>query len=259
MFAAAALLAPRAAALLDFNDGRDHVALKAAYGIVYDSNVFVHAGGEGDTSQTLSLAADYTRRAGLIGVDASVSVAAGRYASLTSRGFHEPVVHARPHQGPGPAHRLGDASVQRESRSDPAANVRATSWNYGSTLQRPLSGQRPLLLHELHRVQSPRLRRQRRAVRPPVVSRKSIDVYYVYTSKLDFLGGYRVRQGNADGGSHTLDQAVTLGATGSILPKLTGSLRLGYQWRDEAGGGSADRRYDALTSNLSLGWPVTSG
>jgi uncharacterized protein (PEP-CTERM system associated) len=69
------------------------------------------------------------------------------------------------------------------------------------------------------------------------------------------MGGYRIRLGEAQGGSHTQDHALTLGATGGILPKLSGSFRVGYQWRNESG--DTGGRYGALTTSLSLSWPMT--
>ena len=82
-----------------------------------------------------------------------------------------------------------------------------------------------------------------------------MDVYYTYTSKLDLMGGYRLRLGGAQGGSNTQDQDLTFGATGGILPKLNGSIRFGYQWRNETG--TQGGQYDSLTSSVSLAWPVT--
>jgi len=251
--AVVAAIAPRAAALIDFNDGHDQVTVNASYGIVYDSNVFVHAGGGGDTSQVLTLGADYTRRAGLIGVSASVAVAAARYADLTTENFTNPSFHLSLSKGQGRLTGGADLSVQRESRSDAAANVRATSWNYGSSLnvRYPVNDR-----YYFTSTTSYSLRDyvDNAALFNLSSYAEAVDVYYVYTSKLDFLGGYRIRRGDAEGGSHTLDQSLSLGASGGILSKLNGSVRAGYQWRDESG--ASGGRYGALTTSLALTWPV---
>jgi hypothetical protein len=80
------------------------------------------------------------------------------------------------------------------------------------------------------------------------------DIYYVYSSKLDLLGGCRIRFGDAQGGSSTRDLAFTVGATGALLPKLTTTVRIGYQTRDESGVNGG--HYDQLTTELSLAWPM---
>ncbi len=251
--AAVVVTTPRAAALIDFNDGRDKITVNAAYGIVYDSNVFVRAEGGGDTSQTLSLGANYTRHAGLIGVNASVAVVAGRFTKFTSEDFTNPRFTLSLSKGQGRLTGSADVSVQRESVSDSAANIRTTSWNYGSTLsiRYPVNDR-----YYFTSTTDFSLRDylDNRALFNLTSYAEAIDAYYVYTSKLDFLGGYRIRRGLAEGGSHTLDQSLTTGATGSLLPKLNGSLRLGYQWRDESGPDGG--RYHALTTSLSLAWPV---
>ncbi len=250
---ALAVIAPRATALIDFNDGRDKVTASASYGIVYDSNVLVHAGGTGDTNQLVTLGADYERRAGLIGVSASVAVAVARYVDLTAYDYTNPSARVALTRDQGRLTGSAAVSARRESRSDVAANVRATSWNYGATVDARYR------VNERYFFTSSTGYNLRDYVDNNALFNLStyseaVDVYYVYTSKLDLLGGYRVRWGEAKGGSHTLDQAVSLGASGSVLAKLNGSVRLGYQWRDESG--AAGGRYGALTTSLALAWPV---
>jgi len=250
----AAAMAPRAAALLDFNDGHDKVTVSAEYGITYDSNLFVHAGGPGDYDQSLSLGANYTRRAGLIGVNASLSVSTARFTKFSSEDFTNPSLSLELTKGQGRLTGTVSLSAQRESTSDTATNLFTTSWNYGSSinLRYPINDRyyftslSDFSLHDYVQNSSPF---------NLLSYSEAIDVFYVYTSKLDLLGGYRIRLGEAQGGSHTQDNALTLGATGGILPKLTGSFRAGYQWRDESG--ATGGRYGSLTTSLSLSWPMT--
>jgi hypothetical protein len=250
-----AAMTPHAAALLDFNDGHDRVTVSAEYGITYDSNLFVHAGGTGDYDQSLSLGANYTRRAGLIGVNASLSVTTARFTKFSSEDFTNPSFSLELTKGKGRLTGTVSLSVQRESRSDAAANIRANSWNYDSTinLRYPINDRYYFTsLSDFSRcdyVQNSLLFNLRSYS-------EAIDVFYVYTSKLDLLGGYRIRLGEAQGGSHTQDHALTLGATGGILPKLSGSIRAGYQWRNESG--NTGGHYGSLTTSLSLSWPMTT-
>ena len=251
--AALAVLAPRGAALIEFDEGRNQIGVTATYGIAYDSNVFVRAGGAGDSSQVASLGADYNRRAGLIGVHAAAAVAVARYVDLTAENYTNPSFSVDLTKDQGRLTGSAGLSVRRDSRSDAAANVRATSWNYGATLNA-----RYPINERYYFTSATGFSLQDYVDNPGLFNLSSyseaVDIFYAYTSKLDLLGGYRIRRGAAEGGTHTLDQAVTAGASGSVLAKLNGSIRLGYQWRDE--NGAQGRRYDALTTSLALAWPV---
>jgi hypothetical protein len=214
----------------------------------------VHAGGASDYDQSLSLGANYTRRAGLIGVNASLSVTTARFTKFSGEDFTNPSFSLELTKGQGRLTGTASLSAQRESRSDVAVNLRTDSWNYGSTLnlRYPINDRyyftslSDFSLHDY--VQNSLLFNL-------LSYSEAIDVFYVYTSKLDLMGGYRIRLGEAQGGSHTQDHALTLGATGGILPKLSGSFRVGYQWRNESG--DTGGRYGALTTSLSLSWPMT--
>ena len=249
-----AAMAPRAAALLDFNDGHDRVTVSAQYGITYDSNLFVHADGAGDYNQSLSLGANYTRRAGLIGVNASLSVTTARFTKFSGEDFTNPSLSLELTKNQGRLTGTVSLSAQRESTSDTTANLFTTSWNYGSSInfRYPVNDR-----YYFTSLSDFSLRNyvQNSALFNLLTYSEAIDVFYVYTSKLDLMGGYRIRLGEAQGGSHTQDQALTLGATGGILPKLSGSISAGYQWRDESG--DTGGRYGALTTSLSLSWPMT--
>ena len=72
------------------NEGRDKVTVTADYGISYDSNLYAYSGSPGDTDQSLSLGARYTRQAGMIGFDASVSVTTARFGKYSSEDFTNP-------------------------------------------------------------------------------------------------------------------------------------------------------------------------
>jgi hypothetical protein len=251
---AAAAVAPRSAALLDFNDGHDQVTVSATYGITYDSNLFSQAGGSGDYAQSLALGANYTRRAGVIGVNASLSITSSRFRKFSGEDFNNPSCNLEFTKENGRLTGSAGLSAQRESRSDAAANVFANSWNYGSSLR----FRYPINTRYYFTSASEFSLRDyldNNSLFNLLSYSEAIDVFYVYTSKLDLLGGYRIRWGEAEGGSRTQDSALTLGATGAILPKLNGSFRLGYQWRDESG--ATTGRYHSLTTGLSLAWPLT--
>jgi hypothetical protein len=254
MMVAAAVMVPNARGLLELNEGRDKVTITASYGIAYDSNLYAHAGSEGDTNQSLTLATNYNRRAGLIGVNASASVTSARFTKFSSQDYTNPSLSLEFDKTKGRLTGAFSLSGQRESRSDVAANLFANSWHYSSALRLRYPINDRYYFTSLSDF-SFRDYQQNTQLFDLSSYAEGVDVFYVYTSKLDLQGGYRIRFGEARGGSRTQDSAVTFGATGGILPKLSGNLRLGYQWRNETGTGGG--RYGSLTSNLSLSWPMT--
>jgi Putative beta-barrel porin 2 len=246
-------MTPPAQALLEFNDGLEKVMVNGSYGISYDSNLFAHAGGAGDYSQSISLGIEYSRRAGLIGVNGSLSVTSGRFNKYTGEDFTNPNLQLEFTKDRGRLTGSLNLTAQRQSSSDVTINERVDVWNFGSSFKfrypvndryfftslTDFSMQDYLHNSSLFNLSS---------------YAQSVDVYYTYTSKLDLTGGYRVRVGRAQGGSSTADNALTLGASGAILPKLSGSIAVGYQWRNETGAQGGN--YHSVTSSVSLSWPV---
>ncbi len=254
VLALAAAGAPRAGAILELNEGRDRFVVNADYGVTYDSNHFEHSGSEGDYNQSLSVGADYVRRAGLIGVDASVSVTTARFRKFSADDFTNPSFALDFTKGKGRLTGSFRLSAQRESRGEVVVNLWTNSWHYGSnlTLRYPFSDRYYVTSTSAYDLRD---YLQSSALFDLASYSEGLDAFYVYSSKLDLLGGYRIRWGDAQGGTRSLDQAVTMGATGGILPKLSGSIRAGYQWRNETGAGGGN--YGSFTTNVSLAWPVT--
>ena len=250
----AAAIAPRAAAFLDLNGGHDQVIASADYGITYDSNLFVHAGGPSDTDESLALGLDYTRRAGLIGVTASLSVTAARFTRFSAEDYANPSFTMELSKNQGRLTGTISLSAQRESNSDTDTNLFTKSWNYATdiNLRYPINDRYYFTsLSDFSLADYV----QNSSLYNLLSYSEAIDVFYVYTSKLDLMGGYRIRLGEAEGGSHTQDNALTFGATGGLLPKLTGNFSLGYQWRDQSG--PSGGHYGSVTTNVSLSWPMT--
>ena len=246
-------MVPHAAGLIEMNGGNDKVTVNADYGINYDSNLFARAGGAGDTNEALTAGANYTRSGGMIGFSSTASVTNSRFRKFSNENFTDPSLALEFTKNGG---RLtGSLSVNggRESRSDDAANLFTNSWNYGIAL-----GLR-YPVNDRYYLTSSTAANVRDYTQETVLFNLSsisegVDLYYVYPSKLDILGGYRIRFGEAQGGTGTRDIAYTVGATGAILPKLSGTLRAGYQTRDESG--NSGGHYNDLTAEFSLAWPL---
>ena len=155
MVVAATIMVPRVLGLLDLNDGRDKVTVSAAYGITYDSNLFAHAGSEGDTDQTLTLGTSYNRRAGLISVDATASVIAGRFAKNSAQDFTNPSLSLELDKTKGRLSLHAFRSTRKPQRCfrQPLRQLMALCLRPPT----PLSDQRPLLFHKPERLQFARL------------------------------------------------------------------------------------------------------
>ena len=250
----AAAASPPVSAELIFNGGTDVLSAVVEYGYAYDSNLFSQAGGQGDYSHSLSFSADYSRRAGLIGVEASAALLMARFRELTDEDYNNPSLKLEFKKEKGRLTGSAGLSVKRENRSEVAINVRTDSWNHESNLDLRY----PINDRYYFKSESAYSRvdyRDNRALHDLDSWSESLDVFYVYSSKLDLTGGYRFRTGLASGGARTVDHALMLGAANDILPKLNGTVQVGYQWRSEHGSGRGD--FGAFTADVSLTWPVT--
>jgi hypothetical protein len=252
--AAVSLVVPRAAGLIDMNEGRDKVTVNADYGISYDSNLFARSNSPGDTDQTLELGANYIRQAGIFGFNTSVSITTARFERYSDQDYTNPSLKVALTKNDGRLTGAFSAAAQRESSSNDAANIRANSWHYSANLnlRYPVNDRYYLTGTSDFSIRN-------YTPNTPLYNLssygESVDLYYIYSSKLDLLGGYRIRWGEAAGGSGTRDEAFTIGATGAILPKLSGTVRAGYQTRDESGPDGG--HYDDLTGNFMLAWPLS--
>src|SRR5882724_2138186 len=130
----AAVLCRPARGLVSLEDGRDQIFVNSSLTIGYDSNLFANAAGPGDTSYSLSFGADYVRRAGWIGLNASVGVNATRYGKFTREDFENPTFTAAFSKQSGRTTGSLTLSAARESRADVAANLRDESWFYQADL-----------------------------------------------------------------------------------------------------------------------------
>ena len=250
-------------ALVNLNDGRDKIHVNGTVSFAWDSNIFAHQGGSGDYVMSAGLSSDYTRKAGLIGVDASVSVNASRYNKFTSEGFQNPSFTLEFTKQSGRTTGSLVFSAARESRADTAANIRDQSWFYsaGLNLKYPV-----IERYSLSGGANYSYRKYQDAI--GLVDMKTysanVDLFYVYTTDRDLFGGYRIREEDTSAQSKNTDHAFTLGLSGKILPKLNGTVNAGYQLRNSrdlvhgpATNSILENQYTSWTSSLSLTWSVS--
>lgn len=245
--------APIAApALLNVDGTRNQIFVFGEVILAYDSNVFAQNNGAGDYNVTASVGAELKRRAGIISVNSRVVFDFIRFAKITGQNAWNPSLYLEFNKTTGRTTGQITVNAYRSSRADSAVNLRTTSWNFplGLSLKYPVND------HLYLTSQTGYL--SRRFVGNSGLSNytdisEAIDAFYVYTSKLDLLGGYRIRLSRTDRG-RTTDHNLSLGATGGLLPKLNGLVRLGYQVRDVD---YTHEKFNQASITTSLTWNAT--
>lgn len=248
-------LGPPARAFLSFNNGHDQFHIDASYGYYYDSNLFANSLDQGDYYQSLSLGLEYARNAGLIGINSTLKVDDAIFSKYRDENYKNPTFTLGFSKDTGRVTGTFSFSVQRQSRSDEAANIRDTSWYYTGDLafKYPLS--------ERYFISTDSQYSQRNFQNNQLLFNlrtlsEGVNMNYVYTSKLDLIGGYRIRYSNTFGGGYSYDHAFTIGASGKILPKLSGTISAGYQLRDDYSAGH--HTYGSTTAGIGLTWPIST-
>lgn len=249
----ALLLCPAPArALLNVDGSRNQLFVFGHVTIGYDSNIFSDATGRGDYTTTSSVGAEIKRHAGIIALNATATLGYSSYGRFSGQNAFNPNFSIEFNKTTGRTTGALTVSAYRESRADSSVNLRTSSWNFpvGLSLKYPVNDKYYLTSQTTYL--------RRRYVQSDSLANltdysQALDLFYVYTSKLDLLGGYRVRISRTSTGADTVDHWFNLGATGGLFAKLNGTVRLGYQIRDTNGGGS----FTHINALASMGWPVT--
>ncbi len=247
-------------ALFRFNDGRDHVYVTAYVGAGYDSNVFTRSTGDnGDLVISGGAGVEYARKAGLIGVNASLNWNFGRFSTFTEEDYLNPSASLEFSKGTGRTTGAIQINSRRDSRPDPTVGLRTEAWHHGINLN----------------------------YRYPVIERYSIagnigwatidyvdndgpaaftdldtytigtDLFYSWRSDRDLLAGYRYRLSDTSATSSSTDHSVYAGVSGRIVSKLSGSARVGWSYRvNEFPSPHSDQTSDGLYVSVSSTWPL---
>ncbi len=252
----AALLSPGVMALLRLNDGRDQLFLLLSSTLGWDSNLFANADQRSDTLVTASALVDYRRRAGMIGVDGSVGVELGRFARYSSENYVNPRASVALLKNSGRTTGSVSFSAIRESSSDVAANLRAESWLYESLLKLRY----PVI--DRYSISASYQYTFRDFTDEPILvdletHAASVDLLYALDSRRDLFAGYRLRRTESAQNIESYDQAFTIGITGRIIPRLNGTVRLGYQFRDTRAYFLPEENFSGLNAGIALTWTAT--
>jgi hypothetical protein len=253
LLASALVLSP-AHALFNLNQGKDLVLASATYSLGYDSNVFTRATAKGAFTQNASASVEYARQAGLIGVTASLAVASGRFESIRGQDFLDPsfAISLRKRYG----RTTGTASLQarRDSQPDPDVGERTRAWNFSAGVDARYPVNDRYYLTNGLQATARQYGRSASAYTDLATITDAIAVNYEYTSKLDLNTGYTL--GITDTGAHSkaYDHSWTIGAAGSILPKLSGTINVGLQRRNSRSTTGGAEAFNSFTSGTTLKW-----
>jgi hypothetical protein len=244
---------------LNIDGTRNQIFVFGELHLGYDSNIFAEnpdvvtqPGGNGDFISTLTLGTEYKRGAGTLSVDARAQLSYERYKRHPDRDAWNPAFHLELDRTTGRMTGSLILGATRESRADSAINLRTSSWSY------PVDLNLKYPINERFYVTSTTGYLHRSYAETTVLSdlteySQAVDLYRIYTSKLDLLAGYRVRLSETSAG-RTTDHNFNVGATGGILPKLNGTIRFGYQFRNVDATGATFNNFSALAE---LNWNAT--
>ena len=242
-------------AFISLNEGSDHLYATGTASLAYDSNIFAHAGGEGDYIYSAGLIMEYSRRAGLIGVNASVAINASRFGRNPTQDFNNPAFTAEFIKSGGRTTGTLKLLAARESQADVVAGLRTESWNYGAGLKfkYPVI-ERYSFSGNLDYIDC--VYDQPTALTDLQTYTAGTDLLYALTSARDLVAGYQFRRSETSSASSFDDHSFTAGVSGRILAKLNGSLRAGYEVRSPRGT-TTDGAYRGLAASGSLTWTVS--
>ena len=253
-FASVSLLHQPARALVSLNEGSDHINVTGTFGVTHDSNIFANRDAEGDYVSNAGFSAEYTRRAGWIGVNATGAIAVSHFDEHPGEDFQNPQLALELTKQTGRTTGSLSLGAQRQNRPDSEVNLRTASWNYTSTLnfhypvieRYSLSGSLgyswidysdDILFVDLKTYSA------------------SLNLFYILDTAHDLFFGYRYRYGDGVLRSTNTDHALNLGVSGRILPLLNGAISVGYQKRHPSVRGESD--HDSTTAQGSLTYNLT--
>jgi hypothetical protein len=249
---ASLLACPPARALVSLNDGRDRIFVTGGMSVSQDSNIFANTSNSSDLVSTTSLAAEYTRRAGWIGVNGNLSISSAQFAKFSEENFTNPALGLELTKQTGRTTGSLKLNGARESRADAAVNLRTESWNYGANLNFRYPIVSTLTLSGSFGYAS-RNYVDETAFASLATYTSSLDLFHILSAERELIGGYRYRYSETSRKTTSSDHGFSLGLSGKLIRGVTGSLRVGYQTRIPHGGTNHDK-FSSWTASTSAGY-----
>jgi hypothetical protein len=246
-------------ALVTFNDSHDRIKVNGSFSVSRDSNIFASADNAGDFVYSTSLVASYQRRAGWIGVNASVSMGASRFGKNTSENFSNPSYSMELTKQSGRTTGSFTLNAARESRADAAVNFRTDSWNYNAGLNfkypNPIGFTRATLTGGAN--YSGKLYADSATLANLSTYSTNLDLIYMLPRERDFVAGYRYRYSATSRDSSYSDHSFSTGISGKLIFGLNGSIRAGLQSRVPQGSAAGQGTFSSWSGSSSIAYPIS--
>jgi hypothetical protein len=254
--AAVAVACPSAWALVSLEDGRDHVYVDGTIEMGFDSNVFANAQSGGSFVYQGSIGAEFTRRAGWIGVNVSASLSFAEFASFRSQDYVDPKLTAEFTKQTGRTTGSLTMSVEKENRADVDVNTRDISWNYdvGLNFQYPVI-ERYSISGSLDFDHIDYLDKQ--LFTDLTTYTENLYLYYILNDQRDLFLDYRNRLSDEANGVSDDDNSFSAGVSGKVFGPFNGSLQAGYEERKTEGGPNAGEEFTDVTASGTMTWNIS--
>jgi hypothetical protein len=253
---AATVACPPAHALISLNEGRERIFVNASVSVSRDTNVFANSDNAGDYVYSTALSADYTRRVGWIGVNATAAVGSSRFGKIKGQDFDNPSFGLEFTKQTGRTTGSITLSAARESRADASVNLRSTSWHIpvGLNFKYPVSGAYTLTGGLSYS--------SRNYVDETVFASlesysTSLDLLRILSTERELIAGYRYRYSESSRNTSSTDHAFSLGLSGKLIRGLKGNLRAGYQTRGSTGRLGTEKRFDSWFASGSSSYAIS--
>jgi hypothetical protein len=243
-----------ARALLTFDQEHDRLFATGSLSVVYDSNIAANSLNQADTIFSAGAGLEYTRHAGIISVDANTGLSYSHFGKYAGQDFSDPHLHVEFSASDDRTAVDLTLGITRESQADIVAGLRAVSWDYDAGLNTKYR------VTDRYTITSTLGYTLRDFVNAPgLVNLTSysagLNLLYSINSAHDFFVGYNFGLQKTSAELSYYDHSFNAGIEGKILPKLNGSISLGYELQDPHG--STDRSTGAMTESIALTWNLS--
>ena len=243
----------QALAFVKSAEGHNELFVVGSLATGFDSNINSAAEGKSDLITSTTVALNYIRNAGLIGVNSELSWTRADFAENAAESFSDPTLTLEFNKKTGRTTGSLSFSAGRQSQADASINQRTVAWNYSTAFnwkypvmdRYSVGGTLSYGLIDYTGTTS--------TLTDLTTKSASTDLFYRYDSQRELLAGYRIRQSDTSANNQSTDHSVTTGVSGKILAKLRGSVRAGYQVRQE---GSSGQSFGSTTASAALTWAV---
>lgn len=240
-------------ALVKFDQEQDQIFVSASASVGWDSNIDARNGGASDVISTASLGMEYARHAGYIGIDASVGWNIGQFTSHKSYNYFDPTANVVFSKKYGRATGSLSLGAARSSSADTVIGMRTDSWTYTGDL----AWKYPVITRYSFSGDFSYSQTDYQGGNAGIYNLdtygSSLHINYDYTSLTQFFGGYSVLLSDTAASTQTWDHSFIGGISGTILPKVTGSISAGYSFRQDQ---TTGQLFDSWTASASTAWKI---